>query len=77
MSPDRCDGVSIAYRFGMDEKTTPKDSDPSSMTDFEENATRQQIDDALPSEDKNRKRSEELDHEPDDGGPIHERLKRP
>jgi hypothetical protein len=60
----------------MDDKKTPKDSDPSAMTDFEENTTQQQLDEALPSADKSRTRREEVDHEPDAGAPIHDRMKK-
>lgn len=50
----------------MDEKKTPRDSDPSDMTDFEENATTQELRDALPSEESTRAREERGNRGPDD-----------
>jgi hypothetical protein len=50
----------------MDEKKPPQDSDPSDMTDFEENATSQELRDALPPEESTRAREERGNRGPDD-----------
>jgi hypothetical protein len=50
----------------MDEKKLPLDSDPSEMTDFEENTTKQELRDALPSPETNREREERGNRGPDE-----------
>jgi hypothetical protein len=50
----------------MDEQKLPQDSDPSEMTDFEENATTQELRDAEVAHATNRERQERGNRGPDE-----------
>ena len=48
------------------EKEPPRDSDPSEMTDFEKNATLEELERVVPEPDSNRERQEKGNKGPDE-----------
>jgi hypothetical protein len=62
--------VDCVPEAAMDEQKLPKDSDPSDMTDFEDNATQHELGEILPSPNITRDRREQINHEPDDNRDI-------
>ena len=51
-------GTCFAWSQGMDHEKPPRDSDPSEMTDFEKNATLEELERIVPKPDPNRARQE-------------------